>query len=220
MIQNFCNILCIFFFQFICSGHLYIDGLWKKNPLPSMPNLNCYIESTTNFHYSHPIANQLGFPCPSMHLPFENGGTVKKHAFNPLSEPFHPMRNSYSSTHLSASISSSVVYKNAMNSFATENVDFNALNSCESSKFLCILCSKKFTTFDKLVQHIKNKVQQPHACHICGVSYKHDYLLQRHLENRRSLKSFKCHACYKKFRSINQLRKHFTLCRYKLYLFT
>lgn len=150
------------------------------------------------------------FEYKSMNFSHEN--VAKKYAFNPLSEPFHPTRKDSVSSECSSTSS------------MTDSSDGSTETSIKSStpppkQFVCILCPEKFTTFDALKQHITNKVQLPHACVICSVSYEHNYLLQRHLKTHRGLKAFNCRGCHKKFRNLNQLRKHFEICRYKLYIF-
>lgn len=94
---------------------------------------------------------------------------------------------------------------------------------CQPRKYVCILCPKTFSTASELQQHIENKAKQPNDCVICGSTFTHGYELQRHLwihlKNHRRIRSFNCRACQKKFRSLNQLNKHYELCQYKLYIF-
>lgn len=141
----------------------------------------------------------------------------KKYAFNPLSKPFTPGQNIYSS------------YVSSPMSFTSSSSDCSTIESPtetnssifeeETKQFVCILCPEKFTTLDDLNEHIKNKIQNPYRCNICGKSYDDHFLFQRHLRSHRRLKTFKCRGCSKKFRSLHQLNKHFDLCRYKLYIF-
>ncbi|XP_055303947.1 zinc finger protein 333-like [Sitodiplosis mosellana] len=144
--------------------------------------------------------------------------SAKKYTFNPLSEPFHPMRNIYSnmSSPATSSECSSIASTTATPETTTKTT---SIDQIKSEQFVCILCPEKYDTLDELKQHLKNKVQQPHTCVICGVSFTHNYLLHRHMKQHRSLKVFRCRCCNKKFRSLNQLGKHFDFCRYKLYMF-
>lgn len=144
--------------------------------------------------------------------------SAKKYTFNPLSEPFHPMRNIYSDTSSPSSVTSdsSECSSNASTTSTSESTKTTLI---ETKKFVCILCPEKYNTLDELKHHLESKVQQPYSCVICGISFAHNYLLQRHTKQHRSLKSFRCRCCNKKFRSLNLLGKHFEFCRYKLYMF-
>lgn len=85
--------------------------------------------------------------------------------------------------------------------------------------YICILCSERYHTVDELQHHLRDKVEHPYNCTICKSGYKHRYLLQRHLNIHRILKSFKCRGCNKGFRSFRLLKRHYNDCRFKLYIF-
>lgn len=150
--------------------------------------------------------------------------SAKQYTFNPLSEPFHPMRNIYSNASSSPSLTAdSSEYSSIASSTTTTPTltpePTKPIERKKTEKFICILCPEKYDTLDELQEHLKNKVQQPHTCVICGVTFEHNYLLHRHVKQHRHMKSFQCRCCHKKFRSLNQLGKHFDFCRYKLYMF-
>lgn len=181
----------------------------NDSPLSETDYTNQFVDfSQFNYYYSSQHYQSCESNLDSHSNDSSQENFPKKYEFNPLSEPFHPMKT-----------------------YSTES-EYDSINSIEtpipqmiepikkpSKDFVCILCPEKFNTLDELKTHIKNKVQLPFACVICGKSYKHDYSLYRHLKNHRGLKSFNCRGCHKKFRSLNQLRKHFEFCRYKLYIF-
>lgn len=180
----------------------------NDSPLHGTNDTNQFFESS--FHYSNHQSVESSLEYNTMNLSHDN--VTKKYAFNPLSKPFHPMKKCSSSSE--SSCDSSISEKSETTTDLTVEP-----SKIPSKDFVCILCPEKFATLDELKSHIKNKVQLPFACVICSASYEHNYLLQRHLKNHRGLKAFNCRGCHKKFRSLNQLRKHFEFCRYKLYIF-
>lgn len=147
--------------------------------------------------------------------------SAKKYVFNPLSEPFHPARNIYTSS--AARVSSDTtdcarVEVTSTRLQAPKPTTIEPLKKLPKA-FVCILCPEKYATLNELKNHIRNKVQKPHTCFVCARAFEHDFLMRRHLKNHLNLKSFKCRGCSKKFRTLNQLNKHFECCRYKLYLY-
>lgn len=140
--------------------------------------------------------------------------TTKSYKFNPLSKPFHPRKRS-----------STPEITTASNENLSINDSFATFSACirPPSKYVCILCPKTFSTAIELKQHIANKSKQPFDCVICGTTFTNGYQLTRHywthLKNHRRISSFNCRACQKKFRSLNQLHRHYDLCQYKLYIF-
>lgn len=146
----------------------------------------------------------------------------KKYTFNPLSEPFHPMKTvHFDTTYPTISVTTS---SSESGQLANQPVTSPATNvssaKADTGEFICILCPKKCATLDELNKHIENKVHQPYVCEKCGGSYAHFYLLQRHMKNHSCIgKTFRCRGCGKKFRNLNQLGKHFEFCRFNLYMF-
>lgn len=166
---------------------------------------------------------ELSDDAMQQNLSLANDASSKKYAFNPLSEPFHPMQNILQSVQSIPSSPDSPSSAGSSNQSSIEQQieSPHSFEACDQSpqKFVCILCPEKFDSFDALNKHIANKVQQPYCCFVCGSTYAHAYLLQRHQKLHRTLKSVRCRGCAKKFRSINQLRKHFDFCKYKLHMF-
>lgn len=150
------------------------------------------------------------------------GSTTSSYTFNPLSIPFQPMQKGTMGivpSEAAIAAASMVTHNQSMNDLSTAF----SMNIHHFSKYVCILCPKTFSTAIELKQHIENKALHPFDCVICGTSFTHGYQLTRHLwihlKNHRRIRQFDCRACYKKFRTLNQLHKHYELCRYKLYLF-
>lgn len=182
-----------------------------------------------NSPFTSNVLSVLNGECMVPSYSHENGVSARKYAFNPLSEPFQPMRFTHSNTGLPDSFSSisSPQSSSSLTSSSECSVYSPAESACSADsdetnisplKFVCILCPERYATLGELTAHINNKVHQPHTCPVCGSTYAHDYLLQRHLKLHRTLKSVRCRGCNKKFRSLNQLRKHFDVCQYKLHM--
>lgn len=218
----------VLFFRFLCSD-IYYDGqssegqLFYDDMLPiQTEDFNQIFGST--YYLNNSVYAESNGECSLMSPTRETVVSTKKYTFNPLSEPFHPMGRTYSNS--SSPFSRIMTTSSEWSSIASSSGSTTAFGSStttieqfKSGQFVCILCPEKYDTLDELKQHLKSKVEQPHECVICGVSFKHNYLLYRHMKQHRSLRSFRCRCCHKKFRSLNLLGKHFEFCRYKLYIF-
>lgn len=200
--------------------------------------VNFHVESPSTVHYSSSLSS-LSTPNGYTSSDSNSSSSSKIYAFNPLSKPFHPMKKSSqkvptgSSDIVSCAPAKTTTTKGVASAAAPvktsppkideiDDVTFSKI-ICRPSKYVCILCPKTFATATELQQHIENKAKRPHDCVICGLTFTHGYQLQRHLwihlKNHRRIRSFNCRACHKKFRSLNQLHKHYELCQYKLYIF-
>lgn len=132
-------------------------------------------------------------------------------------------------THLSATGNLKQVFQSffdahSMQSTVTKDTTTTAttqskLRKPTKTKFVCVLCSEQFRTVDELRKHILDKILKSYECIICGETYTHKYLMQRHRASHRSMPQFPCRGCSKKFRSFVQLDKHFDTCRFKLYIY-
>lgn len=239
MKENSFQFVLIFRFYFLtcrdddCAYNGELDNvpLWSDaSPIEETKDFNQLLDSPE--FYFHPMANSSPINDVMDDTNFEHasssedGVSVKKYEFNPTVEPFHPMKKTFSdaSSDTNISCSSPECIPTDISIDSSNTVETTETTSSEKSrtlpkKFVCILCPEKFSTLDELNQHIQNKVQQPCICIICGMSYAYHYQLQRHFSGHRSSKIFSCRCCHKKFRSLNQIRKHFDFCRFKLYLY-
>lgn len=218
--------------EFAYNGESDNVPLWSDaSPVEGTKDFNQFIESPEFYFYpmanSSPINEELD-EMNSEHASSceEDSISLKKYAFNPTVEPFHPLRKTYfdasSATSISCSSPESIptdISINSSNSVDTTKTTLSKKSRTLPKNFACILCPQTFSTLDELNQHIQNKVRQPCVCIICGMSYAHNYQLHRHFSAHRSSKIFSCRCCHKKFRSLNQIRKHFDHCRFKLYLY-
>ncbi|XP_031638496.1 protein snail homolog Sna-like [Contarinia nasturtii] len=217
----------------------YGNHVYDNSPLRKTDEFNQMYESPS--YYSRPVTCSTPFEESnhstessaessderiSVNSSHETVVSTKKYAFNPLSEPFQPMRKSDSNTSSSTtSVTTDSVESSPIIASTTVELESswrNALsNETKVGNFVCMLCNKKYSNLDDLTTHFQNKVHLPHVCEYCGVSFEHSYLLNRHVKSHPGVrKSFKCRGCNKKFRSLNQLAKHFEDCRFNLYMFT
>lgn len=200
-----------------CRGDFYYDNSTSRVcngtnlPLQGTNDTNQLYESS--FYYSNHQSVETNFECNTMNISHDL--VTKKYAFNPLSKPFHPMKTCSSSSE--SSCDSSMTEKSETSTELPEEPT-KIPSKIPSKDFVCILCPEKFATLDELQYHIRNKAQSPFECVTCGVTCESNYLLQRHLINHRRIIAFTCRGCHKKFRSLNRMRKHFDICRFKLHI--
>lgn len=234
ILMHFLFLIFISFLVCMCSD-VYYDGgsigsrlLCDDTPMTKTKDFSQFFDpssyhcrpATSNLPYVQQI--QLAADSSGEHTTMANSTrevvvSAKKYTFNPLSEPFHPMRSI--SSPASVFTNSSECSPIACTEIASATTKTGHSEPVNTNKFVCILCPEKYDTLAELKNHLKNKVQQPHTCVICGMSFGHNYLLHRHMKQHRSLKVFRCRGCNKKFRSFNMLMKHFEFCPYKLYMF-
>ncbi|KAF4514236.1 UNVERIFIED_CONTAM: hypothetical protein B566_EDAN019520 [Ephemera danica] len=88
------------------------------------------------------------------------------------------------------------------------------LTHTKDYNFPCDKCDAKFTTKFTLQLHIikehEKNIEEKYCCVVCKQTYKHKYLLQRHLKCHRPtiLKSYPCSHCNRVYFSKPQLKKH------------
>lgn len=229
---------CIYFFHSCRYDACFVENqnqmVYNDSSMGKTKDFNRLFDSSDFYcclaENNSPFAPIIQMPesngeCMQRIFSHENGVSAKPYALNPFSEPFQPMQNSHSNTSSPTSLSSdsSPQSSSSIELSAYSSESMYSFGPCENwnespPKFVCILCPEKYTTLDDLEVHYANHVYQRHVCIVCGSTFAYNYLLQRHLKTHRTVKSVRCRGCAKKFRSFNQLRKHFDFCHYKLHM--
>lgn len=179
-----------------------------------------------------------GTESSEFHIQSDETIEIEKIQLNPLSKPFEPKGkmdsdtitpplssdsevssiNSNVSDELEKSYSTSSDSNEVKNKVKYE--DYECFLNDEEEEYVCLICYETFHSLEDLQKHFSNKVHLPHTCDFCGVAFEHKFSLDRHQKMHPSTKkSIKCRGCSKKFRSLNQLAKHFENCRFNSYMF-
>mmetsp|Transcript_3105 Transcript_3105/g.2820 ORF Transcript_3105/g.2820 Transcript_3105/m.2820 type:complete len:131 (+) Transcript_3105:186-578(+) len=86
----------------------------------------------------------------------------------------------------------------------------------ESKEFSCTICSKKFTTYKGLKQHVgKMHEGSPKEikCDCCDRSFKHKYALKFHMDQvHQKVTRVSCEHCEKEFYNKYRLETHQRYC--------
>lgn len=202
---------------FLSCSDFYVGGISESNlfydeSIDETKDLNQFADSCDYLRAMNNLsaAKELNTSNGPSRDSRDDDDLAKKYQLNPLSKPFQP-QSVYTCDGYGSPLNDSITAK------------YEALVAAvgankRSKRFVCILCPEKFFTSDELRKHLISKVEERFMCIICGTSFADKHVLQRHFQNHRSSKQFRCRGCSNKFRSFNQLRKHFEVCPYKLHM--